>query len=68
MPRKDFTQIAFDVVQQATGTVVRKLESVKAKSGRKGGLKGGKARMDSLSEEERIELAKRAARGAHKSR
>ena len=61
MPRKDFTQVAFDVVQQATGEVVRKPESVKAKSGRKGGLKGGKTRMGSLSEEERTELAKKAA-------
>jgi len=36
MPRKDFTQIAFDVVQQATGAVVKPEESAKTKAGRKG--------------------------------
>ena len=61
MPRKDFTQVAFDVVQQATGQIVKPPKSVKAQSGRKGGLKGGKTRMESLTEQERIELAKKAA-------
>ncbi len=61
MPRKDFTQVAFDVVQQATGEVVKPAESAKAKSGRKGGLKGGVARINALTPEERSTLAKKAA-------
>lgn len=61
MPRKDFTQTAFDVVQQATGAVVRPAESAKARSGRKGGLKGGEARASALSPTERSKIAKKAA-------
>lgn len=48
--RKDFTQIAFDVVQQATGEVERKKELTGKKAdSRKGGLVGGKARAEKLS-------------------
>ena len=36
--------------------------------GRLGGLKGGKARAEALSEEERTEIAKKAARSRWKSR
>ena len=61
MPRKDFTQVAFDVVQQATGAVTRPPESVKARSGRKGGQKGGAARASALSPAERSRIAKKAA-------
>lgn len=60
--RKDFTQIAFDVVQQATGEAERKTEltGMKADS-RKGGLAGGKARAEKLTAEKRSEIAKLAA-------
>jgi hypothetical protein len=61
MPRKDFTQIAFDVAQQATGQVVKPEASAKAKAGRKGGLKGGNARATSLSATDRSTIAKKAA-------
>ena len=61
MPRKDFTQTAFDVVQQATGAVTPPQESVKARSGRKGGQKGGAARASALSSAERSRIAKKAA-------
>ena len=61
MPRKDFTQIAFDVVQQATGEVVKPEESAKAKAGRKGGLKGGASRTTALTPKQRSEIAKKAA-------
>lgn len=61
MPRKDINQIAFSVVQQATGEVVVPPETVKAKSGRKGGLAGGKARAKTLSATERSAIAKKAA-------
>lgn len=61
MPRKDFTQIAFDVVQQATGEVVKPEESAKIKAGRKGGLKGGDARAKAMTAEQRAEVARIAA-------
>ena len=61
--RKDFTQIAFDVVQQATGEAERKSELTGKKAdSRKGGLRGGKSRMEALTEEQRSELGKQAAK------
>lgn len=61
--RRDFTQVAFNVVQQATGEVVPTppLTGKKADS-RKGGLSGGKARADKLTSEQRSEIAKIAAK------
>lgn len=65
MGRKDFTQIAFDVVQQAIGAVTVPLVDEKKKaaieSGRKGGLKGGKARAKKLTATKRKQIAKKAA-------
>ena len=65
MPKKDFSQIAFDVVQQATGEVVPEPIDDKKKaaqeSGRRGGLKGGAARAATLTLEQRSEIAKNAA-------
>lgn len=61
MPKKDFTQIAFDGVQQATGEAPKPTLPPKQEAGRKGGLKGGAGRMAELSEAERSELAKKAA-------
>ena len=60
--RKDFSQIAFNVAQIATGEAPKPqpLTGKKADS-RKGGLKGGKARADKLTPEERAEIAKKAA-------
>jgi hypothetical protein len=55
--KKDFTQIAFAVVQQATGEAPKPVKTAKQMAGAKGGLKGGKARMDKLTEAERHELA-----------
>lgn len=55
MPKKDFTQIALAVVQQATGEAPkrsRKLEATKAS-----GRLGGTARMSQLTDEQRRELA-----------
>jgi hypothetical protein len=62
---KDFNQIAFSVVQQATGQA----EKVKPPEknvhavtlGRAGGLKGGKARADKLTPEQRKEISSKAA-------
>ena len=61
--RKDFSQIAFDVVQQATGEAITepKLTGRKANS-RAGGLKGGKSRAENLTPEQRTEIARNAAK------
>ena len=64
MKRRDFTQIAFEVVQQATGAIpkiVRGKNKEAAELGRLGGLKGGKARKAALSPKRRSEIAKKAA-------
>ena len=65
-PRKDFTQVAFGVVQQATGEAppVPEIDPKKMAaiaSGRKGGIKGGAERARKLTAEERSEIAKMAA-------
>jgi len=62
--RKDINQIAANVVALATGTKVKQ-EAVKNPAavalGRLGGLKGGKARAESMSAARRKEIAKKAA-------
>lgn len=59
--RKDFSQVAFDVVQRATGETTAPAPSKKQESGRKGGLKGGNRRAEAVSPERRSEIAKKAA-------
>ena len=66
MPKKDFTQIAFDVVQRASGAVVKPEPTPEQVSGRKGGLLGGKARKEALTPERRKEIAKKAAKARWK--
>lgn len=61
MPKKDFTQIAFDVARIATGDSERPTLTDRQEQGRAGGLKGGTARADKLSPERRAEIAKKAA-------
>ncbi len=64
----DFAVNAFRVAQEATSQV--EVESVPAKKkdfdakalGHKGGLKGGKARAEKLTSEQRKEIAKKAAK------
>ena len=62
---KDLNQSAFDIVQQATGQAPKPEPSTKNPAavslGRLGGLKGGKARADKLTAEERSAIAKKAA-------
>jgi hypothetical protein len=58
----DFNQLAYRLVQ----TTVERDEPVPAEtpaqvSGRKGGLKGGKARAEKLAPEKRAEIARKAA-------
>lgn len=59
--KKDFTQVAFAVFQQAVGEVPKKAPSPKQEAGRKGGLKGGAKRMAEMTPEQRKELALKAA-------
>jgi hypothetical protein len=54
----DFSVTAFRVVQEATGQP--KFDAVEL--GRKGGLKGGKARAEKLTPEQRKEIARKAAK------
>jgi hypothetical protein len=60
MPRKDLNTAAFAIVQQATGETPPL--TARQLAGKKGGLKGGKTRMESLTKEQRSRLAKDAAR------
>lgn len=66
-PKKmDLNQLAKRIVDEATGEIEPKEEIDEKKkaaieSGRLGGLKGGKARAEKLTPEERSEIAKRAA-------
>ncbi len=70
VPRKkhqgpeDFAETAFRVFEQAIGET-KPEESTKnpaaVELGRKGGLKGGKARAEKLTPEQRSEIAKKAA-------
>ena len=64
---RDFNQIARSVVDKATGVSNGHVKPEKAKDpaavalGRKGGLKGGKARAAKMTKNERSESAKKAA-------
>lgn len=61
---RDPNQLAKFVLDIATGErtlPASEMPSAKKEAGRKGGLKGGKARMDALTEEERFKLAHYAA-------
>lgn len=65
--RKDLSQLAKSIVDQATGEAPiepEKPEKNKAAQelGRLGGLKGGKARAKKLTAEERSEIARKAAK------
>jgi hypothetical protein len=63
--KPDFFQVAVRVGQQATRTAPPeepKALPPKAAAGRKGGLKGGKARAEKLTPEEKHLIAVRAAR------
>lgn len=60
--RRDTNTLAFDIMQQVTG---QKPDDGKNKAavalGRLGGLKGGKARAEKLSPNQRSEIARAAA-------
>jgi len=66
---KDINEIAFSIVQQATGQIPKqappdapqKKNPAAVTLGRLGGLKGGKARAKTLTPKQRSEIAKAAA-------
>jgi hypothetical protein len=64
----DFNQKAKSIVDLVTGeadkpkTTVTDLKAAAATLGRKGGLKGGKARAKALTAKRRSEIAKKAAK------
>ena len=64
--RKDFTQVAFDVVQHATGETQALVPTERQASGRSGGLKGGPARSVKLAPSKRREIAVKAAKSRWK--
>lgn len=55
----DFSVRAFRVVQEATGQIKGGFDA--KEMGRRGGLKGGKARAEKLTEEQKSNIAKKAA-------
>jgi hypothetical protein len=60
----DTNKRAKSIVDMATGETEIPLDPIKAAAaalGRKGGLKGGKARAKALTKEQRQEIAKKAA-------
>lgn len=64
--QKDENEIAFNIVQKATqseSTPSKDLISkIMTEMGRKGGLKGGKARAEKLSSYQKTEIARKAAK------
>jgi hypothetical protein len=63
---RDVNQLAKLIVDLSTGDATERKESVRAKSGRAGGVKGGKTRMAQLSDEDRAKLAQKAAQARWK--
>jgi hypothetical protein len=60
--QRDANQLAASIVAQATGQAKSKKKDPAAVAlGRRGGLKGGKARAASLTPEQRSEIARKAA-------
>jgi hypothetical protein len=63
--KPDLNQLAYSVVQQATGQIEKPKPKEKNPAavslGRLGGLKGGKARAEKLTAKKRSEIARKAA-------
>jgi hypothetical protein len=60
--RRDTNRLAFDIVQQATGQKPQEKDPAAVALGQKGGLKGGKARVEKLTPEQRKQIATDAAK------
>ena len=65
MKNKDVNVIASNIIGQVTGESSKNPNAVAL--GRLGGLKGGKARADKLTPEQRKEIAKKAANSRWKN-
>lgn len=65
--KKDFSQVAHDVFMQAVGAAPKKFATPKQIAGRKGGLKGGKARMEGMTDAQRTALAMKGVAGRKKA-
>lgn len=67
---RDLNEVAFSIMQQATGEVPTpeptKKNPAAVTLGRLGGLKGGKARAEKLTAKQRAEIARTAARARWK--
>lgn len=64
-PKPDMNKVAFRTLQIATGELPnpdKQTDVERSTRGRKGGLKGGKSRMEKLTAKERSALAKSAAK------
>lgn len=57
----DINQLAASIVQEATGEPTKEKNPAAVALGRLGGLKGGKARAESLTAKKRKEIARKAA-------
>jgi len=72
--RPDVAEVAFRVYQEAIGEAPKTLPPGErteknpdaVRRGKKGGVKGGKARADSLTPQKRAKIAKRAAKARWK--
>jgi hypothetical protein len=58
----DLNRLAASIVDEATDKMPPEPEPGQARAGRKGGLKGGKARAKNLSSAQRSEIASKAAK------
>lgn len=70
--KRDLNEKAFNIVQQATGQIPPEPKPEKNPAavalGRLGGMKGGKARAESLTKEQRKAIAKKAAESRWKKK
>jgi hypothetical protein len=58
----DLNRLAAAIVDEATDETPQEPEPGQVRAGRKGGVKGGRARAEKLSASERSEIARKAAR------
>jgi len=65
-PRKDFTQTALSIVEQATGAMPKPVKTPKQEASSKGGKAGGAARAKSLTPAKKKAIAKKAAKARWK--
>lgn len=66
MPKKDFSQIALDVVRQATGESPKPASSPKSVARQRAGVKGGSSRATKLTDAQRSEIAQLGAQARWK--